>query len=200
MIYITHRVNTVDQLKRVPPACGVEVDLRDSGKRLILQHDPFGNGEDFETFMKSFRHSFIILNVKSERIEPRVIQIMRNAGVQDYFFLDCSFPMIRHLIMQGESKIAVRFSEFEPLENAMALAGQVKWVWVDCFTKLPLSDDSYRQLKAHFKLCVVSPELQGRDISEIPAFMEALQTYPVDAVCTKRVDIWNASLLGKVPG
>lgn len=193
MIYIAHRVNTVAQLNAVPAEYGVEIDLRDRGERLILQHDPFGDGEDFEAWLPHFRHRLVILNVKSERIEHRVLELVKRHGVADYFFLDCSFPMIRLLVRGGERKIAVRFSEFEPVESCLALAGQVDWVWVDCFTKMPLDDTSYAVLKKHFKLCAVSPELQGRPPETIAEFARQLAAYPMDAVCTKRPDLWQGA-------
>ncbi|HZL90215.1 MAG TPA: phosphatidylinositol-specific phospholipase C/glycerophosphodiester phosphodiesterase family protein [Pirellulaceae bacterium] len=191
MLYIAHRVNTADQLARTPREYGVELDLRDRGPRLIVQHDPFADGEDFEEYLKHYDHGLMILNVKSERIEPRVLDAIRTAGVRQYFFLDCSFPMIRWLVGRGERRIAVRFSEFEPIESALALAGQVEWVWVDCFTKLPLDARSYAALKRHFRLCIVSPELQGRSVDTIADYVHELVPFPVDAVCTKRPDLWQ---------
>lgn len=195
MHFIRHRVNTIAQLCDVPPEYGVEIDLRDRGERLILQHDPFSDGEDFETWLTHYRHGLLILNIKSERIEPRVLDLITRHGVKDYFFLDCSFPMTRAMVKQGERRIAVRFSESEPIESCLALAGQVKWVWVDCFTKMPLTPDSYHRLKQHFHLCAVSPELQGRPVETIPEYAAQLAPYPVDAVCTKRPDLWRKAHL-----
>jgi len=197
---IRHRVNTVAQLQEVSPQYGVELDLRDRGARLILQHDPFADGEDFASYLGHYRHGTMILNVKSERIEHRVLDELRQAGtVRDYFFLDCSFPMIRNLVSLGERRIAVRFSEFEPIEGAMALAGQIDWVWVDCFTRLPLDEPSYARLHRHFKLCIVSPELQGHALERIEEFAEQLRGMPVDAVCTKRPDLWEQALKTRSP-
>jgi hypothetical protein len=193
MQYIQHRVNTIAQLHDTPMHYGVELDLRDRSDRLILQHDPFGDGEDFEAYLEHFRHGLLILNVKSERIEHRVLELVRQANVRDYFFLDCSFPMIRTLVKTGERKIAVRFSEYEPVESALALAGQVDWVWVDCFTHMPLDERTYALLKRHFKLCAVSPELQGREAATIADYARELARFPVDAVCTKRPDLWQAA-------
>jgi hypothetical protein len=194
MQYIAHRVNTIERLRSTPTQFGVELDLRDRGDRLILQHDPFGDGEDFEEFLKYYRHGLLILNIKSERIEHRVLERVRGANVRDYFFLDCSFPMIRALIREGEHRIAVRFSEFEPVESALALAGQVSWVWVDCFSQMPLDARTHGLLKQHFKLCAVSPELQGRDVSAISDYAQQMAPFAVDAVCTKRPDLWQAAM------
>ena len=197
MQFIQHRVNTVGQLREVPHGYGVELDLRDRGPRLILQHDPFDDGEDFAPYLAEYRHGTMILNVKSERIEGRVLEEVGRAGtVDDYFFLDCSFPMIRQLVGTGERRIAVRFSEFEPIEGPLSLAGQIDWVWVDCFTRLPLNDQSYARLSRWFKICMVSPELQGHDPGRIREFAEQLEPYTIDAVCTKRPDLWQRALEG----
>lgn len=192
MIKIAHRVNTAAALRRVPTERGVEVDLRDRGDRLILQHDPFSDGEDFEDYLRDYHHRFLILNIKSERIEHRVLELVHRANITEFFLLDCSFPMIRLLAAGGERRIALRFSEYEPVEGVLAMAGKVDWVWVDCFTRLPLTPENYRRLEeSGFKLCVVSPELQGRPVEEIGLFMEQLSAYPVHAVCTKRPDLWT---------
>jgi len=192
MIRIAHRINTVEQLRQVPHEYGIELDLRDSRGKLVLWHDPFPpeDAPAFEDFLPAYRHRLMILNVKSERIEWAVLDLIKRYNIERYFFLDSSFPMIRQLVQKGESRIAVRFSEFEPIESALALAGQVEWVWIDCFTKMPLTPDTYRQLKRHFKLCAVSPELQGRAVESIADYAAQLADYPMHAVCTKRPDLW----------
>ncbi len=89
----------------------------------------------------------------------------------------------------------MRVSEFVSIETAMTRAGKVDWVWVDCFTRFPLTRETARQLQqAGFKLCLVSPELQGRDsAAEIPALIELLRQCGIvaEAVCTKRPDLWE---------
>lgn len=191
MHFIAHRVNTVEELRDLPREFGAEVDLRDRGERLILQHDPFRDGQDFEQYLASYRHGTLILNIKSERIEPRVRDLVRQAGITDYFFLDSSFPMIHLLSRDGERKIALRYSEFEGLDTIIAMRGRVDWVWVDCFTRLPVTGETYRILKdAGFRLCLVSPELQGRD-GDIEIYRSALAAEQIvfDAICTKRYNI-----------
>jgi hypothetical protein len=115
MEFIAHRINTVAQLREVPPEYGVEIDLRDRGERLILQHDPFSDGEDFAEYLPHYHHGTLILNIKSERIEHRVLELLNQHGVEDYFFLDSSFPMLYLLARQGEQRVAVRFSELKEL-------------------------------------------------------------------------------------
>ena len=94
MEFIAHRINTIDDLKQISFEFGVELDLRDYGNRIIIQHDPFKEGEDFEEYLSHYKHGTLILNIKSERIELRVLELIKQYGIQKYFFLDSSFPMI----------------------------------------------------------------------------------------------------------
>lgn len=194
MEFIAHRINTIEELNNTPIEYGVELDLRDRADRLIISHDPFSDGEDFEEYLKHYNHGTMILNIKSERIEHRVLELVKEYNIKDYFFLDSSFPMIKLLSESDEQNIAVRFSEYEGLDTILSLKGRVNWVWVDCFTKLPINHNSYKLLKDNgFKLCLVSPELQGRleDIGSYKQYLEE-QNIVFDAICTKthNVTLW----------
>jgi hypothetical protein len=190
MLKIVHRINTIQQLKETHTEYGVELDLRPDGNEIIIHHDPFTEGEDFEDWLKYYKHSFIILNTKAEGMEERLLALMEKYQIENYFFLDLSLPFLIKYMNKGVTKIAVRFSEYEPLEFVMNFAGKVDWVWVDCFTDLPLNPENYKILKKHFKFCLVSPELQGYDTSKIEEFKNKLKDMPMDAVCTKRPDLW----------
>lgn len=188
MEYIAHRINTVKELKSIPNEYGVEIDLRDYKDELVLQHDPFLSGEKFEDFLKCYNHGTLILNIKSERIEHKVLELIKKYNIKKYFFLDSSFPMIYLLSHKYDEKnIALRFSEFEKLDTVFEMKDKVNWVWVDCFTKLPIDKEIYKKLKEFdFKLCLVSPELQGRQ-EDIENYKQFLKTNHInfDAICTK---------------
>ncbi|CRY55550.1 Uncharacterised protein [Yersinia intermedia] len=195
MKIISHRRNTSEQLRETPQEYGVEVDIRSNGKQLIVHHDPFATGELFDDWITNYKHGTLILNVKEEGLEARLIALMQEKEIEDYFFLDQSFPFLVKWCSKGEHRCAIRVSEFESIETALALSGKVDWIWVDCFTKFPLSYESALTLtNAGFKLCLVSPELQGRDADiEIPALIKLLSKLNIvaDAVCTKRPDLWK---------
>jgi hypothetical protein len=197
MKLISHRRNTIQDLNATPKKYGVEVDIRSRGELLIIHHDPFVAGEFFEDWIASYQHGTLILNVKEEGLEERLITLMQSYGINDYFFLDQSFPFLVKWAKTGEHRCAVRVSEFESIETALTLTGKVDWVWVDCFTRFPLSHEDARRLKnAGFKLCLVSPELQGRDAeTEIHLLIQLLGERGIhaDAVCTKRPDLWEKS-------
>ena len=193
---IAHRRNTIEQLQATPSEFGVEIDLRSEGGRLVLHHDPFVAGEDFEAWLEHFHHGTLILNVKEEGLEDRVLSLMAARGIADFFFLDQSFPFLIRTARTGERRCAVRVSEYEPVELALGLAAMIDWVWVDCFTKFPLSGaDADRLHEAGFRLCLVSPELQQRTSpDEIPALQALLRERGIvpDAVCTKWPERWMA--------
>jgi hypothetical protein len=200
MHLIAHRRNTVAALQATDPKYGIEVDIRSETQRLIIHHDPFAAGDSFDAWMDSYRHGTLILNVKEEGLEARLIDLMQAKGINDYFFLDQSFPFLVKWSMKGMRRCAVRVSEYETIETALTLTGKVDWVWVDCFTRFPLRHADAKRLKeAGFKLCLVSPELQGRDAEiEIPALGALLKERKIeaDAICTKRPDIWERLDMG----
>ena len=195
MHVIAHRRNTVAELEATPGHYGIEVDLRSQGERLVIHHDPFVDGVDFELWMKFYRHGTLILNVKEEGLEARLIATMRRYAIDDWFFLDQSFPFLVKWSSNGERRCAVRVSEFETIDTALALAGRIDWVWVDCFTRFPIDGTTARRLQcAGFRLCLVSPELQGRPAErEVPALRSLLRREGIvaEAVCTKRPDLWT---------
>jgi len=187
MYPIIHRVNTLKELGSIPLTYGIEIDVRDHGDHMILQHDPFTEGESFEAFLQSFKHKTLIVNVKSERIEPEVIRLLDKYAISDYFFLDSSFPMLFTLASQGVRNLAILFSEYESIETVKNMKSLVSWIWIDCLTKLPLDREVYMQLKeTKLKLCLVSPDLLGRE-NEIEAYKDFLLQHQMnfDAVCTK---------------
>ncbi len=190
MQIIAHRKNAIEELEATPVEYGIEADIRSYDDRLIVNHEPFLDAVNFEEWIKYFHHRTLILNIKEEGIEYRAKEIVEKRGIKDFFFLDLSFPHLIKMADAGEKRTAVRFSEFESLDTVLGLAGKVGWVWVDCFTKLTLTQDSYDALHGRFKLCIVSPELQGRSPEEIKAFRRGLRPFDIDAVCTKRPDLW----------
>ena len=197
MLIIFHRRNSIDQLISTPVEYGVEVDIRSNHGELMIHHDPFAHGELFDNWLSYYRHKTLILNIKEEGLEQRLIELMKKYQIEDYFFLDQSFPFLIKWSKLGERRCAIRVSEFESIETALTLARKIDWVWVDCFTYFPLSgEDSKRLCLAGFKLCLVSPELQGRSAEiKIPEMAQLLKNMDIkpDAICTKFPELWKNS-------
>ncbi len=195
MEIIIHRQNSLNDLLSLPTKYGAEIDIRSSGSKLILQHDPFIGGEDFLEWIQKYKHGTLILNLKEEGLESSLIKIMEAHGILNYFFLDQSFPFLLKFSEVCHGRSAVRVSEFESINTAINLAGKVKWVWIDCFNRFPLKFQDIQELKLlGYKLCLVSPELHGRaSVDEIPKLMTHLFENNIffDAVCTKYPRSWE---------
>ena len=103
--------------------------------------------------------------------------------------------MIKLLTDIGENRIALRYSELEGMDTIRNMAGRADWVWVDCFTRMPLTIEDYHEMKElGYKLCLVSPELEGRE-EDIETYRDQLQKIGIifDAICVKfkNVNRWT---------
>jgi hypothetical protein len=149
---------------------------------MILHHDPFKNGDLLINYLDNYKHSGIILNTKEEGLESYLIKLMLEYNIEEYFFLDLSLPFLVKTIRNGCNKVAVRYSEYEPLEFIKKFEGHAEWVWVDCFNKNILSEEVLDYLKLNFKICLVSPELQSHPVEWIKELKFAYKKFDIDAV------------------
>jgi hypothetical protein len=83
------------------------------------------------------------------------------------------------------------------MDTLRNMAGRLDWVWVDCFSKMPLTADVYNEIQElGYKICIVSPELQGQEEKiEIYAEQLRLACSVYDAICGKFYNRirWNVS-------
>ncbi len=201
MLIIEHRVNTIRGLAAVPPEHGVEIDVRHDNRtgRCYLNHN-VGGGNDLEQYLKNFRHAFIVFNIKEAGTEQRCIELAARYHIPKdrYFLLDVEFPYLyRASRQEGVREIAVRYSEAEPLEMALAQKGMVEWVWIDTNTMLPLDERTAPVLMENFKTCLVSPDRWRPEKAreEIPAYRAQMAKlgFRLDAVMVGKefVELWK---------
>ena len=186
MEIIIHRVNTINELRDIPINYGTEIDIRSYGSNLILNHEPFQFGEDFEDYIGEYKHGTLVLNIKEAGIEEEVLRLVRkNSQIKNYFLLDVEFPHIYEATRNGEKAIALRFSEDESLDTVINYVDKVNWVWIDTNTILPL-DEINLPILNRFKKCLVCPERWGRsfDIEKYKEIMIGSFNFNVDAVMT----------------
>lgn len=206
MLIIRHRVNKIKDLKETPKEFGVEIDIRGYGKKLLLNHEPIDEPEKYdelEEYLSNFNHAFIIFNIKEAGIEQQVIDLAEKYNIKNYFLLDVEFPYFYRATRKNNfRKIAVRYSEAEPIEFALTQTKNgkalVDWVWVDTNTQLPLNKEIYNHLKeAGFKLCLVCPERWDRpqDINIYINYMKENEI-KLDAVMTasKYLACWKNAI------
>ena len=151
MIIIKHRVNTSKELKKLSHNFGVEIDLRSNNQNIYLHHDPFKNGELFSKWIKNYKHKLIVLNVKEEGLEEKIIKILKKNKIKNFFFHDQTFSsMLKNMY---KTKVSARYSEYEELKKPYKLFNRIKWLWIDNFTELKIEKKFYQFLKK--KICQV---------------------------------------------
>lgn len=190
-----HRINTRLALESVNPTHGVEIDIRTYAGNLILAHDPFVEGELLINWLQAWKGQPIILNVKEDALELKILELLSSFSVEEFFFLDQSYPSIRRMVRQGMTKVATRVSDFEDLTTAL-LSGS-EWVWLDSFSGnwSYLPEVVPRISKNNQKTCLVSPELQRlesqNELRDLQNILH-LNNLNITAVCTKNPEKWES--------
>lgn len=158
--------NSLDAFERSFAAgFGVEADVRDHAGGLVISHDP-PRGDEISldallaAYVKHGRPGRLALNIKADGLHELLEAAIDAHRVGDWFAFDMSVPD-----SVAYSRAGVRFftrvSEHEP---GPALYEQSAGVWVDLFEREWFDDVLLRShLDAGKQVCVVSPELHGRD-------------------------------------
>jgi hypothetical protein len=195
-ILVHHRANSISQGSLVAKTQGAEIDLRLSFGEIVLAHDPFTEGSRFIDWLEKFNGELLVLNVKEMGLEDYIIKIMKKLKPNlNYFFLDLVTPYLVSSVKKGFD-CASRFSEYEPLHLSLDLNSS--WLWVDSFSGNWDHIDvlnSFPKLK-HKKICLVSPELQGRELLTTFEYEIVLRKLEksncrIEAICTKYPDFWE---------
>ena len=185
MEFIIHRINKIKDLKSISKNFGTEIDIRSKGSNLILNHDPYSEGDKLIDYLEFYKHKTLVLNLKEAGIENDVLKLVRTFKIKSYFLLDAEMPYIYLATKAREKNIAVRFSEYEDIELAKYFKEKVNWVWIDTPSKFPINKKNINIIKS-FKSCLVCPERWGRkkDILKYKKIMDKLKFKP-DAVMTR---------------
>ncbi|HVZ11937.1 MAG TPA: hypothetical protein VG965_02815 [Patescibacteria group bacterium] len=203
---VAHRINTVEGLKKLDPKYGVELDIRESGSILILNHNPLeagdkpNNYDTLEDYLKEYHDGghkgLAIFNIKEAGIEGRVMEMAKKYAVNRFFLLDVENPYMYSATGKGIRDIAVRYSESEPIEATMYYKDKLDWVWIDTQTELPLTPGVVEKLKG-IKTALVCPDRWGRP-QDIPVYAKKMRElgFVPDVVMTSvaRIPDWEREL------
>jgi len=158
---------------------GTETDFRDYNKSLVISHDPPDAGalpaETFFEILAARDASLpIAVNVKSDGLQLMLKEGLERHGFSNYFLFDMAIPDAVISIKKG-LRVFTRQSDVEIHPN---FYNDAAGVWMDAFF-----DDSWltpdaimRHLDTGKQVCLVSPELHGRN--HLP-FWERLLESPV---------------------
>lgn len=191
---IRHRVNFINDATLLAHGLGAEIDVRSSANGLYLAHDPFSTGPDLADFLDIWTNGTprgtLILNPKEDGLEGMLTREMARREIHDFFLLDLPMPTIVRELSAKNRHVAIRVSEYEPVSAALAFSGMSDWAWLDSFSgRPPTQHDCEALISAGFRVCLVSPELQGHPVDLIDNFIH-LAAF-VDAVCTKFPYAWE---------
>lgn len=196
---IEHRKNSIDSLNNVSIEHGVEIDLRSNIKsknEIILTHDAFSEGPLFTDWLSEFKMlgitGPIILNTKEDQLEDIIISELTKKGIENYFFLDTTIPTFIKFYKKGLGhKFFLRLSKYETLDFCMQFKNQVNWLWVDCFDGQFVDQTILDQAKNNFKLCFVSPELQGFSLDSLSKDVKDYALANFNMICTKQFKYYS---------
>lgn len=193
MELISHRLNSIKELKKLPKKYGAEIDLRTFGSKIVLNHDPYKNGEQLENYLSSFNHGTLVLNIKESGIEKEVVQLVKKYKIKSFFLLDIEMPLISKSTKYFNKYLSVRYSEYESIDTVKKFVNNVGWVWIDTFKTLPLNKKVNIILKK-FKSCLVCPERWGRphNIKSYYNKMKKINFFPDSIMTSKKYfNVWE---------
>lgn len=163
---------------------GTETDVRDLDGTLVISHDPPRAGAlTFSEFVRVLdgRDLPLALNVKSDGLAPAVAAALDEAGIRSAFVFDMSVPDMRGYL---NTKVPA-YTRLSEVERDPAWIDRSAGVWLDAFDGLWYDATTIRrELEAGRAVCVVSPELHGRDPESCWALLESLTAEPGLTLCT----------------
>jgi len=144
---------------------GVETDIRDYRNELVISHDiPSSRCLKLESFFSLYRDyrqkSALALNIKSDGLREQLRAALKKFGIKNYFVFDMSFPE-QLLYTRAGFNVFARQSEYE---RSPLLYKDAKGVWLDEFDSRWIKAANIAgHARKNKKVCIVSPELHGRD-------------------------------------
>lgn len=198
MQIIKHRVNQIADLEKLGVELGAEIDIRTVSTlphSFVLTHDPWTAGDSLETWLELFKERDckgpIIFNTKEDGLELEIMKLAEKIGIKNYFFLDTCYPtLVKWAQIEQKDCFAGRVSKYETCwEQYLKLDVIPKWLWMDCFQGECLPEKIFEDASEHFKLCLVSPELQGVPLDTNQDAFQRITKY-CSAICTKKPEYW----------
>lgn len=161
-----------DQEKNTPAAFeralaggfGIETDLRDAGRAVVIAHDMPGGSEmtldSFLTLCARYPDARpLALNIKADGLQAPVAAALAAHGTTEAFVFDMAVPDALGYLQRGLTTYT-RHSEYETVPSFIERAAGV---WLDAFHgEWYQPADIMHWLAQGKQVCIVSPELHRR--------------------------------------
>ena len=144
---------------------GSELDVRDYCGEIVISHDIAGpEALPFSEFLLSYLpykdKLFLAVNIKSDGLCPKIVDMLKLHAISNYFVFDMSVPDALTYIACGMN-VFTRESEYEvypPYYDAAC------GVWMDELCSPWITEEKISlHLKNQKQVSIVSPELHNRD-------------------------------------
>jgi hypothetical protein len=163
---------------------GTETDIRDLGGELVVSHDmPIGNEMLLTDFCQitDAKNYTLAINIKSDGIAIPLKKIFSQFGITKWFVFDMSIPDTLNHISAG-NPVFTRLSDIEP---EPLLLNESVGVWLDSFKEDWYSEEIILNLLNKGKqVCIVSPELHGRDPLNVWKMLSSVSNHDDLILCT----------------
>lgn len=155
---------------------GIETDIRDQNKRLVISHDLPGENslmlEDFfSLYNRAESHVMLALNIKCDGISLLLSELIDRYQIKSYFTFDTSIPETIKYCRAGLN-FFLRYSDYEqsPKIYAPILYSKCSGVIIDQFnyeSSFVIEYDFLASLLDDNKfICIMSPELHLKNASK----------------------------------
>lgn len=164
---------------------GLETDIRDLDGELVISHDPPRRGASplralFSVYRELQARAPLALNIKADGLAEPLQALLAEYEIGDYFAFDMSIPDMRGYARSGAS-FFTRLSDLEP--QPISLPG-VRGVWLDGFESEWYGPEDIRGLlESGLAVCVVSPELHGRDPARVWEMLAQIRSEGAPLLC-----------------
>ncbi len=143
---------------------GIETDVRDRNGALVISHDlPTGGEVAFDDVLHAqceHRAGPLAINIKADGLQQLIATALAKFDNSNYFVFDMAIPDALTYHRAG-MRFFTRQSEYE---REPVLYAEASGVWLDCFLTEWFDDQTIAgHLAAGKNVCIVSPELHGRD-------------------------------------
>ncbi|MGL4667132.1 MAG: hypothetical protein ACRCWR_04300 [Saezia sp.] len=165
---------------------GMETDIRDLAGELVMSHDmPLGSAMTLKAYLdivNSFKKEYTLaLNIKADGLATALKCHLSANTHLDCFVFDMSVP---DMLGYFKENIPV-FARMSEVEKNPSWVEKCTGIWLDAF-ELQWYDTALinKLLKQNLRVCIVSPELHGREFRGFWNDLYALRDEPRLMICT----------------
>ena len=170
---------------------GIETDLRDYNGKLVISHDVANDTSPLaEEMFKMYRdlglNVQLALNVKADGIQKMLGELLEHYQIKNYFLFDMSVPEL----VVNDARGLYYYTRNSDIESDCVMYQRASGVWVDYFyDDLWLNEQVLaKHINQKKKVCIVSPELHGKDYKQLWKLLKDTGLYENELVtlCSDR--------------